>query len=176
MSKVKLCGTLLAVFMIIMSVSCTKSGEDILAYQKDLKEVTVEWTGGVSSYSARVILEGEMPVDPSVRRLSMVEFTSPEDISGLVIRFEGDTAEATVGKVKLDLPENSGDDVYLIARLFSLYPSELARSDASHGEFRTTVDGRDVTFKVNYEEKLPVSADISWDTGEMKVTRITPKK
>lgn len=172
MLRRKFCGILAAFTVILLLASCAQSKTELLDYQNTLKGVGAAWEYGLTSYTADITFDSEISNDPAVRRSATVTFTSPEEITGLVVKYTADSTEASVGKVSLDLPENTGNELYLVVRLFSLYSEEMAEESADSAKFRTVINDEETTFDVTYRDGVPVSADISWDSGEIKVTEI----
>ncbi len=172
----KFCGILAVITSIVILASCTKNSSSLLDYQNILKGVSADWEYGLTSYTADITFDGDVPEDSSVRRGATVTFTSPEELTGLTVKYTADSTEASVGKVTLDLPENTGNELYLLVRLFSLYSEELAEDRDGHAKFRGVINGTETEFDVTYKDGVPLSADIIWNGGEIKVTSITTKQ
>ena len=164
--------SILAIVIVFMLSACTGSGVSLTDYQNNIRKATVQWEYGVAEYTADITFDGEVPEDSSECRAAAINFTSPEELTGLSVRFADGTATASVGKVKLDLPESAGRELYLLVKLFSLYPVEMAESTGDSAKFRMTVDGEEAEFDVSYKGSVPKSAIITAGGDEIKVTEI----
>ena len=167
------CGILTVFTVLISTVSCTKDSSSPTDYQNALKGASVAFDYGVVSYTADITFDGVIPADHSEYRPATVTFTSPEELTGLVLKYTTDSAAASIGKVSLELPDNTGNEVYMIVRLFSMYPEEIYEDGTDVVKFRTDIFGKTVTYEVLFDGSDPSSASISWDGGQIKVTRIT---
>ncbi len=166
------CGILTVFSVIIFLTSCKNNTSVPTDYQSAVKGASVSFDYGVTSYSADISFDGNIPDDPAKRRAATITFTSPDDLTGLVLQYSEDKTLASIGKVSLDLPENTGNEMYYIVRLFSLYPEEIFEENTGLVKFRADVSGTEVTFELIFDGKFPSSANISWENGQIKISKI----
>lgn len=167
------CGILTAVTIFVFLTSCAEDSQTPTDYQNTINGASVTFDYGVTTYSADIVFDGDIPDDTTQYRPATVTFTSPEELTGLVLKYTSDSATASIGKVSLDLPKNTGNEVYMIVRLFSMYPEEIFEEETDVVKFRTDMFGKTVTYEVFFDGDDPSSANISWDNGQIKVTKIT---
>ncbi|MBE6709194.1 MAG: hypothetical protein E7578_08145 [Ruminococcaceae bacterium] len=168
------CGILAVVTLLISQTSCEKNDTaSPTDYQSSVKSATVSFDYGVTSYSADISFDGDIPTDKEKRRSATVSFTSPDEVTGLVLKYTESSTSASIGKISLDLPKNTGNEIYYAVRLFSMYPDELYESNAELAKFRANVFGAEITFEIFFDEGVPSSANIRWDNGQIKVSKIT---
>lgn len=157
---------------VLVTTGCSGKGDGSLAEkQKNITGAAVTWTLDGREYSANITLDGDMPDTGFCP--ATVSVTSPEEISGVTLAYSGDSATATVGSVSFTLPENTGEEVYRIARSLSLTLEERKGAGSGTGTsvlYEAEVFDGITSFDITYgDDKYPETATITWDGGEMTV-------
>ena len=167
------CGIIVTIAVLMCQTACSGDTSSPIDYQSSVKGASVSFDYGFESYTADITFDGNIPDKPEIRRDATISFTSPEDLTGLVLKYTENSAVATVGKLSLDLPKSTGVEMYYIIRLFSMYPDELFEKNSDSAKFRADVSGCEVTFEVFLDKGVPSSANIKWNSGQIKVTKIS---
>ena len=158
------------IICIILCTGCTKGGGSFLDYQNNIKAAEVRWSIGEKEYSGKIDYTPEGVVFTAA---------TPVEIEGTTITYTQTGAEVSVGSVRLSLPDNMGREVYRIARSLSFEKSEMKGAGDGSGSdtavrFETELYGSVTEYNVIYsDDKIPVSAVIKWDGGEMSVDYIS---
>lgn len=170
--------TVLATLSVVLFLftSCSGDRAELLGFQKDLSQVNLTWEYGFSTYTSMISFDEGVPDVAGTPRAATVSFTSPEELEGLVVKYTKDAVEASVGKAAFELPKNTGNEMYLLVRLFTLYEEEILEMETDRATFRTVINHSETEFNVTYKSGFPTGAEICWDGGDIKVTKIEKVK
>ena len=151
---------------VFVCAGCAKEGGDFLDYQNNIKSASVTWSIGDREYSGKIEYGQEDTV---------VTALSPVEIEGTIITYTDEGCTATVGGVCLPLPDNMGREVYRIVHSLSLEKSEMKGAGEGSGtetavRFESALYGSVTEYNIVYnDDKMPATAKITWDDGEMYV-------
>ena len=170
MCRIKNIIILMAACLLILA-GCTADGGKFLDYQAGIRSAEVSWTIGEREYSATITL-GESAENATVA------VTDPTELEGVSVTYSPEGAEASVGSVRMPLPDNMGREVYRIVRSLSFSEDEIKGAGNATGEvtavrFEVPLYGGTTEYNVLYgDDKMPKSAEVKWDGGELNVRYI----
>lgn len=160
---------------VVLLLGCDTDNSSFLDYQKNISGAIVTWNDSGREYTAEVVFDTDMPESTNEIRRTRVTVREPENIAGTTLSFSPDENTVSVGGVSFSLDGNMGRKVYRVVRSLSLYKSEMKGAGNGSGEVTAIryevplfdgVTEYDITYGDN---RLPVSAIVKWDGGEMSV-------
>ncbi len=126
--------------------SCAEENRRIFDYQDGIKEVRASISENEEEYKAVLYFETDEKGKSSVRR---IEYSYPENISGLSFTLEGENITAEINKVRIADSWFEKEKVFRFGELFSLAEEDIYEIKTDK-KGKTVAKGRndDISFEI----------------------------